>query len=323
MRRIIVVALGGNAIKQADEKGTAEEQFKNVETTSAQLVSMLKFGHRLVITHGNGPQAGNLLLQQEGALGEVPAQPLDIVGAMTQGQIGYMFQQTMQNMLWKEKLPLPVVSIVNQVLVSEDDPDYQDPTKPVGPFYTEEQAAKLRRERPDYVIKEVKPKSVAKRFRRVVASPDPIRNIEYVAIRRMVDAGIVVIASGGGGVPVVYDKDDNLRGTAAVIDKDKAGERLAEVVGADIFLVLTDVDAARIHYGTPQEKPVRTVTVSEMKKLHGEGHFKAGSMGPKVLAAIRFIEWGGDCAIITSLDKAVEALVGKAGTRIIPDPVQE
>lgn len=323
MRKIIVIALGGNAIKQADEKGTAAEQFRNVEITSAQLVSMLKFGHRLVITHGNGPQAGNLLLQQEGALAEVPAQPLDIVGAMTQGQIGYMFQQTMQNMLWKEKLPLPVVSIVNQVLVSEDDPDYKDPSKPVGPFYTEEEAAKLRKERPDYVIKEVKPKSVAKRFRRVVASPDPIRNIEYVAVRRMVDAGIVVIASGGGGVPVVYDKNDNLRGTAAVIDKDKAGERLAEVVGADIFLILTDVDAARVHFGTPQEKAVRTVTLSEMKRLHKEGHFKAGSMGPKVLACIRFIEWGGQCAIITSLDKAIDALIGKAGTRIVPDPVKD
>ena len=323
MRKVIVVALGGNAIKQADEKGTAEEQFRNVEITSAQLVSMLKFGHRLVITHGNGPQAGNLLLQQEAATDEVPAQPLDIVGAMTQGQIGYMFQQTMQNMLWKEKLPLPVVSIVNQVLVSEDDPDYQDPTKPVGPFYTEEEAARIKKERPDYVIKEVKPKSVAKRFRRVVASPDPIRNMEYVAVRRMVDSGIVVIASGGGGVPVVYDKNDNLRGTAAVIDKDKAGERLAEVVGADIFLVLTDVDAARINFGTPQEKPVRNVTLSEMKKLYKEGHFKAGSMGPKVLACIRFVEWVGECAIITSLDKAVDALIGKAGTRIVPDPVKE
>jgi len=323
MRKVIVVALGGNAIKQADEKGTAEEQFKNVEITSSQLVSMLKFGHRLVITHGNGPQAGNLLIQQEAGTEEVPAQPMDIVGAMTQGQIGYMFQQTMQNMLWKEKLPLPVVSVVNQVLVSEDDPDYQDPSKPVGPFYTEEEAKKIKAERPDYVIKEVKPKNVAKRFRRVVPSPDPIRNIEYIAIRRMVDSGIVVIASGGGGVPVVYDKNDNLRGTAAVIDKDKAGERLAEVVGADIFLILTDVDAARIHFGTPQEKPVRTVTISEMRKLYNEKHFKAGSMGPKVLACMRFVEWGGECAIITSLDKAVDALVGKAGTRIVPDPIKE
>jgi carbamate kinase len=323
MRKVIVVALGGNAIKQADEVGTAREQFKNVEITARQLVSMLKYGHRLVITHGNGPQAGNLLIQQEGATDEVPAQPLDIVGAMTQGQIGYMFQQTMQNMLWKEKMPLPVVTIVNQVLVSEDDPDYKDPSKPVGPFYTKEQAEKIKKERPEYIIKEVKPKNVEKRFRRVVPSPDPIRNIEYLAIRRMVDQGIVVIASGGGGVPVVYDAHDNLRGTAAVIDKDKAGERLAEVVGADIFLILTDVDAAKINYGTPQEKAVRTVTLSEMRKLHNEKHFKAGSMGPKVLACMRFIEWGGQCAIITSLDKAVEALIGKAGTRVVPDPVEE
>ena len=321
MRKVIVVALGGNAIKQADEKGTAEEQRRNVAITCEQLVSMLEFGNRLVITHGNGPQAGNLLIQQEAGVAEVPAQPLDIVGAMTQGQIGYMFQQTLQNMLWQKKLPLPVVSIVNQVLVSEDDPDYNDPSKPVGPFYTEEEAERIKKERPEYIIKEVKPKNVERRFRRVVPSPDPIRNVEYVAIRRMVDQGIVVIASGGGGVPVVYDEKDNLRGTAAVIDKDKAGEKLAEVVGADIFLILTDVDSAKVNFGTPDEKSVGCITASEMKKLYDEGHFKAGSMGPKVLAALRFIAWGGQCAIITSLDKAIDALLGKAGTRIIPDQV--
>lgn len=323
MRKIIVIALGGNAIKQADDKGTAAEQRHNVEITCKQLVAMLRYGHRLVITHGNGPQVGNLLLQQEAATAEVPPQPLDIAGAMTQGQIGYMFQQTLQNMCWQEKMPLPVVSIVNQVLVSEDDPDYKDPSKPIGPFYTEEDAAKIRKERPDYVIKEVKPKTVAKRFRRVVASPDPVRNIEYIAIRRMVDAGIVVVASGGGGVPVIYDEDDNLVGVAAVIDKDKAGERLAETIGADMFLVLTDVECAMIHYGTPQQKEVRNVHLSEMKKLYDEGHFKAGSMGPKILACMRFIEWGGQCSIVTSLDKAVEALHGRAGTRITPDPVKD
>jgi carbamate kinase len=322
MRKTIVIALGGNAIKQADEVGTAEEQLRNVAITAKQLVSMLKYGHRLVITHGNGPQAGNLLLQQEAGVQEVPAQPMDVVGAMTQGQIGYMFQQTMQNMLWQERLPLPVVAIVNQVLVSEDDPDYKDPTKPVGPFYTEEEAKKIKAQRPDYVIKEVKPKNVAKRFRRVVASPDPIRNLEYIAIRRMVDAGIVVIASGGGGVPVVWDQQGQIRGTAAVIDKDKAGERLAEVVGADIFLILTDVDHAKINFGTPNEKSVGLVTYSEMKKLYSEKHFKSGSMGPKVLACLRFIEWGGQMAIITSLDKAVEAMMNKVGTRIVPDPAR-
>ena len=321
MRKCIVVALGGNAIKQADEKGTAEEQRRNVAITCKQLVSMLKYGHRLVITHGNGPQAGNLLIQQEAGVAEVPAQPLDIVGAMTQGQIGYMFQQTLQNMLWEERIPLPVVSVVNQVLVSEDDPDYKDPSKPVGPFYTKEEADRIQKERPEYIIKEVKPKDVEKRFRRVVPSPDPIRNIEYLAIRKMVDMGIVVIASGGGGVPVVYNEDGSVRGTAAVIDKDKAGERLAVVVGADIFIVLTDVDSAKINFGTPEEKDVRCATLSEMKKLFDEGHFKAGSMGPKVQACMRFIEWGGQCAIITSLDRAIDALLGKAGTRVIPDEV--
>lgn len=319
MRKVIVVALGGNAIKQADEKGTAEEQRANVAITCEQLVSMLKHGHRLVITHGNGPQAGNLLIQQEAGVAEVPAQPMDIVGSMTQGQIGYMFQQSLQNMLWDEQLPLPVVSVVNQVLVSEDDPDYQDPSKPVGPFYNKEEAEKIKSERPEYVIKEVKPENVERRFRRVVPSPEPIRNVEYLAIRKMVDNGIVVIASGGGGIPVVYDENKRLKGTAAVIDKDKAGEVLATVVGADVFLILTDVPNAKINFGKPDEKDVGCVSYSEMKKLHEEGHFKAGSMGPKVLACLRFIEWGGQSAIITSLDNALSAMLGEAGTRIIPD----
>ncbi|HOO78166.1 MAG TPA: carbamate kinase [bacterium] len=319
-RKTVVVALGGNAIKQADEKGTAEEQRRNVAITCEQLVKLLKKGYRLVITHGNGPQAGNLLIQQEAGAGEVPPQPLDIVGAMTQGQIGYMFQQTLQNMLWREKLPIPVAALVNQVLVSEDDPDYQDPSKPVGPFYTKEEAAKIKAERPDYIIKEVKPANVEKRFRRVVPSPDPLKNIEYDAVRRMVNSGIIVVCSGGGGVPVIYRGDD-LEGTAAVIDKDKAGEKLAEVVGADKFLILTDVDHAKINFGSPEEKNVECITYSAMKKLYDQGHFKAGSMGPKVLACLRFLAWGGQESIITSLDKAVDALAGKCGTRIIPDPV--
>lgn len=319
MRKIIVIALGGNAIKQADEKGTVEEQRKNVATTCRQLVSMIEYGHRLVITHGNGPQAGNLLIQQEAGVDEVPAQPLDIVGAMTQGQVGYMFQQSLQNLLWERHLSLPVVSVVNQVLVSKDDPDYQDPSKPVGPFYTKEEAEKLKAERPEYIIKEVKPENVERRFRRVVASPEPIRNIEYLGIRRMVDAGLVVIASGGGGVPVIYNESGDLEGTAAVIDKDKAGEVLATVVGADIFIVLTDVEHAKINFGQPDEKDIGCVSYSQMKALAAEGHFKAGSMGPKVEACLRFIEWGGQKAIITSLDKAIAALMDQSGTRIIPD----
>jgi carbamate kinase len=323
VRKIIVVALGGNAIKQADEKGTAEEQLRNVATTCRNIVSMLRYGHRLVITHGNGPQAGNLLLQQEAAAKEVPPQPLDVVGAMTQGQIGYMFQQTLQNMLWRERLPLPVVSIVNQVQVRLDDPGFKDPTKPVGSFFTKEEAEKIGKERRGWIMKEVKPGSVEKRFRRVVPSPEPLWNIEYIAIRRMLDAGIVVVASGGGGVPVAYDAGGDLGGVAAVIDKDLAAGRLAEAVGADILLVLTDVECAKLDYGTPREKDLRKLEVSKMRKRYEEGHFASGSMGPKVLACMRFVEWGGLFAIITSLDRAVDALNGKAGTRIVPDRVAE
>lgn len=318
-RKTILVALGGNAIKQADDKGTAEEQFENVYTTCRELVKLLHMGHKLVITHGNGPQSGSLLIQQEECTDQVPAMPLDIVGAMTQGQIGYMFVQAMSNLLWKERNPLNVMAVVNQVLVSEDDPDYNDPSKPVGPFYTAEEAEELKKEKPDWIIKQVKPENVEKRFRRVVASPDPIKNLEYMGIRRMIDAGIVVIASGGGGVPVVYDKDGNLKGTSAVIDKDLAGEKLAEVVGADVFLILTDVPNAMINFGKPDQKEIGKVGYTAMKKYADEGQFAAGSMGPKVKAALRFIEFGGQRSIITSLDKAADALKKGVGTQIIAD----
>jgi carbamate kinase len=319
MRKTILVALGGNAIKQAHEKGTSEEQFENVYTTCRELVKLLKAGYRLCITHGNGPQAGSLLIQQEEGAAQVPALPLDVVGAMTQGQIGYMFQQALTNLLWKERLSLPVTAIVNQVLVSKDDPDYEDPSKPVGPFFNAEELKKIEVDKPDWIMKEVKPKDVEKRFRRVVASPDPIRNLEYQSIRLMLSAGIVVVASGGGGVPVIINEEGSLEGTAAVIDKDLAGERLAEAIGADILLILTDVGNACINYGTDKEEKVGEVTYSKMKKYHAEGQFMAGSMGPKVNACLRFVEFGGEKSIITSLDNAFDAVKGNSGTQIIQD----
>lgn len=318
-RKTILVALGGNAIKQADEKGTAEEQFRNVEITCRELVKLLKANYRLCVTHGNGPQAGSLLIQQEAGAAEVPGQPLDIVGAMTQGQVGYMFMQSLNNMLYEERMQIPVVAIVNQVLVSADDPDYKDPTKPVGPFYTEEEAKALKATKPDWIMKHVKP-TAAKGWRRVVASPDPVKNIEYLAIRRMLEAGIVVVASGGGGVPVVLDGKKNLKGTAAVIDKDLAGEKLAEDIGADILLILTDVPNAKVNFGKPEEKAIGRVRHSEMKAHYDAKQFAAGSMGPKVKAALRFVEYGGERSIITSLDKAFEAIRGDIGTQIVPDP---
>jgi carbamate kinase len=317
----LLVALGGNAIKQAHEKGTPEEQFANCRTTTkllAEIVGRMKDEDRLVITHGNGPQAGNLLVQQDTAKDVVPAQTMDIVGAMTQGQIGYMLQQTLVNFLHDEGLEVPVAAVVNQVLVKEDDPEFfgETASKPVGNFLTEDEAMRLKQDHPEFIVKKVKPNG-ERAWRRTVPSPDPIENVGSAGIRRMVDAGIIVIASGGGGIPVVLDQQGHYRGVEAVIDKDLAGERLAEVVDADTFLVLTDVEKARLNFGQPDEKELGAITLSEAKKHLEEGHFLAGSMGPKVKACIRFLEWGGKRAIITSLDKAVDALEGKTGTRIV------
>ena len=340
MVRRLLIALGGNAIKKSNEEGTTREQFQNVELTCRQIVKLLqRFDEddRIAITHGNGPQVGNLLVQQEEASQLVPAQDLDVVGAMSQGQIGYMFQQTLQNALRKvggrlEKMQ--VVSIVNQVLVSLDDPEFLDPTKPIGNFFTKEEAESLATEKgyvinppagPEhmekkktgFVIKQVKPTGSTQRpFRRVVPSPDPLSNVEGDVIRTLVDQGVIVIASGGGGVPVVTDGDGSLYGVFSVIDKDKAGERMAEAINATDFLVLTDVEYAMLDFGKPTQRPVREMSIEEAEKYLAKGHFLPGSMGPKVEACIRFLRWGGKRAIISSLEKLVDAFDGKTGTYI-------
>ena len=310
MGKTIVIALGGNAIKRAEEEGTAEQQLRNVKITCKHILEIIKRGYRVVITHGNGPQVGNLLIQQEEASKLVPPQPLDILGAMTQGQIGYMLQQTLINYLREEKLNIPVATIITQVLVDKDDPDFNNPSKPVGPFYTRKEAEKLIEEK-GYIIKKVRPGRKA--YRRVVPSPDPIGIIEKDVIKMLVDAGFIVIASGGGGIPVI-NQNGQLRGVEAVIDKDLAGERLAEIVDADIFLILTDVEKVKLNFRKPNEKDLDKLTIAEAEKYLEEGHFLPGSMEPKVKACIRFLKAGGEKAIITSLDKAIEALEGKTGT---------
>jgi len=340
MPKRLLIALGGNAIKQANEEGTTEEQFRNVETTCRQIVSLMTrlSADSIAITHGNGPQAGNLLLQQEEALHSgVPAQTFDVVGAMTQGQIGYMFQQTLQNFLKDAGGALskiPVVSVVNQVLVSPDDPDFLDPTKPVGNFFSKEEADKLAQEKgyvinpkpgkehldkkmKGFVIKQVKPTgSTPKPFRRVVPSPDPIKNVEGETIKRLIDQGVVVVASGGGGIPVVMNKNGHLEGVFAVIDKDKAGERMGEAINATDFLILTDIEYAMLNFGKSNQKPIHEMTTREAENYLAEGHFIAGSMGPKVEACLRFLKWGGKRAIISSLNKLIDAYDGKTGTHI-------
>lgn len=312
----VLVALGGNALMRAGEKGTFEEQVRNVNIACSKLVELVKRGYELVITHGNGPQVGSLAIQQEEAVEKVPPQPLHVLVAMTQGQIGYIIQQTLKNMLEKEGIRKDVVTVLTQVLVDRNDPAFKDPTKPIGPFYFKREAERLSKER-GYCIKKVKPGS-GRVFRRVVPSPKPLRIVEGEVIRRLVDLGVIVIASGGGGIPVALNEKGEYEGVDAVIDKDLAGEKLAEAVGADVFLILTDVEKVKLYFGSPLERDIDVMSVEEAKKYLAEGHFLPGSMAPKIEACIKFLEWGGKKAIITSLEKAVEAIEGRTGTHILP-----
>ncbi len=313
-RELVVIALGGNAIKQAGESGTTEEQMKNVDTAARQIAKISKAGYRVVITHGNGPQAGALLIQQEEASDLVPAQTLTVVGAMTQGQIGWMFQNRLAFHLQNEGIDAPVCSVITQVEVSSDDPDFQDPSKPVGPFYTEAEAKKYASEK-GWVVKEVKP-GVEKSWRRVVPSPEPISIVEEKAINSLLEKKVIVIASGGGGIPVEKESDGSWKGIDAVIDKDRAGFKLAQAVQADKFMILTDVENVYVNFNKPDQKALQEITLDEAQGYLDEGQFFKGSMGPKVEACMRFVKWSGREAIITSLDKALDALEGRTGTRI-------
>jgi len=312
MKRV-VIALGGNAILQRGQKGTYWEQMENVKKTAKGIADIIERGYEVVITHGNGPQVGALLLHMDAGqqLYGIPAQPMDVAGAMTQGQIGYMIGQAITNELKGRGIDKPVATIVTQTIVDKNDPAFKNPSKPVGPFYDEETAKRLAREKGWTVVEDS-----GRGWRRVVPSPDPKGHVEAPVIVDLMEKGFIVIASGGGGVPVV-EENGHLRGVEAVIDKDLAGERLAEEVGADTLMILTDVNGAAINYGKPDEHWLGRVTVGELRKYYEEGHFKRGSMGPKVLAAIRFVEWGGDRAVIASLERAVDALEGKTGTQVV------
>lgn len=313
--QLLVVALGGNAIQKPGERGTAEEQRSNIMTACRHLASLMERGYRLVLTHGNGPQVGSILLQNESARDLVPPMPLDVCGAQSQGLIGYMFQQSLSQALRERGIHTPVVTVVTQVRVSAEDPDFLDPSKPIGPFYEEEEAQVLVREK-GFVVKE----DAGRGWRRVVPSPDPIGIVERGPIRQLVDGGSVVIASGGGGVPVVEGPGGEMEGIEAVIDKDLAGECLARDVDADGFMILTDVEGVAVDYGTPMQRFLDRMTASEAGAYDAEGHFREGSMGPKVRAGIRFVRSGpGRWAIIAGLDHAEEAVMGGAGTRLEAD----
>jgi len=296
---------------QRGQKGTVEEQYENVKRTSARIADLIQRGYKIVMTHGNGPQVGATLLRHEAAKNIVPPFPLDACGAETQGFIGYMMQQALRNELKSRELDKFVVTVITRMIVDKHDSAFENPTKPIGPFYTKEEADTLRQQKPELVIKE----DAGRGYRRVVPSPDPKIIAERSAIRALVDAGFVVVACGGGGIPII-EEGGNAVGVEAVIDKDLGGQRLATLIGANIFVILTDVDGAYVNYGKPNQEMIREITSGKLRNFAKEGQFKEGSMAPKVEAAIRFVESGGERAIIASLGKLIEALDNKTGTQV-------
>ena len=314
-RKTVVIALGGNALVRAGQEGTVDEQFANLRQTSEQLLSFLDGENRVVITHGNGPQVGNLLLCIEATRDTVPPLSLDICGAATQGLMGYMIQQIVANTLREKGLKHNITTVLTQVLVDEHDPAFASPSKPIGPFYNLEQMQKLRREQGWELIEDAQ-----RGYRRVVASPAPMDIQQTRIIQDMLDNGEIVIAVGGGGVPVVREKTGSLRGTDAVIDKDLASACLAINIEAEMFLLLTSVEKVSRDFGRPSQKDLDTITVNEAEALLAEGHFGKGSMEPKIMAGIKFLKESKNHAerqvIITLPEAATAAMQGKTGTRM-------
>lgn len=317
MSKLILVAVGGNALIRAGQKGTAQEQFENAVETAQAIVRLIKSGHRVVLTHGNGPQVGAMLTRTELAAAHAYRLPLDCCVAATQGEIGYVLQYAMWQAMQQEALHVPVVSLVTQVLVDSHDPAFQHPTKPIGPFYTKEVAERYR-DLFGWVIVE----DSSRGYRRVVSSPQPREIIELDAIRACVDRGLVVIAGGGGGIPVFNDHDLS-KGVEAVIDKDATSAILASQLNADIFAIATEVEKVCLDFKKPTQRQVDTLTLAECKQFLAVGQFPPGSMGPKISAAMLFLDRGGKEAVITNHEHLFDAIHGRGGTRVLHDVVAE
>lgn len=307
----VVIALGGNALEDKSLPSTAEAQLEVVKKTCEYLAEISCAGYEIAIVHGNGPQVGRLLLASETAKDVTPAMPFDVCGAMTQGYIGYHIQQGLKHALAKRNRILPVVTIVTQVVVNENDPAFNNPTKPIGLFYSEQEAIMIAKEK-GFIMKE----DAGRGWRRVVPSPMPEKIIEVDTIKRLWDSTIA-IACGGGGVPVIENEDGSVEGIAAVIDKDLAAEKLAEDINADILMILTEVEKVSINYKKPNQEDLSFMTAAEAEKYMDEGHFAPGSMLPKVMAAVKFVKNNPPRkSIITSLYKSMDALNGLTGTVI-------
>jgi carbamate kinase len=313
MSQVALVAIGGNSLIRAGERGTIEEQLANAHATAKSIVQMVSRGWQLVITHGNGPQVGAALLRSERAAGEVYTQPLDVCVAATQSEIGYLLQRAIEYELRQIGLFTPVMTVLTQVRVDENDPAFQNPTKPIGPFYSGRDAEAKQRDLGWKMIEDA-----ARGYRRVVPSPEPVEVFEQDIIRKILGLGMIVITAGGGGIPVIERKNYLVLGAEAVIDKDRVSALLASELKTDLFMISTDADQVYLDFRKPTQRGIRQATAGEMADYQGQGHFAAGSMGPKIEAAIRYLRSGGREVIITSPEQLLDAIDGKAGTHIVP-----
>lgn len=311
MAKVAVVAVGGNSLIKDKQHQTVQDQYDAAFETSQHIADMIEMGYNVVITHGNGPQVGFILLRSEAARDILHEVPLDSCGADTQGAIGYMFQQALYNIFQKRKIDKLAATVVTQVVVDPEDPAFKNPTKPIGPFYNETEA-KERQKKENWSIME----DAGRGWRRVVPSPIPKEIVEQEAIKTLIDRGFVVIAVGGGGIPVIKKPNGDLEGTAAVIDKDFASSLLASNIKADVFVISTAVEKVCLNFGKPDQVALDKMNLADCKKYIEEGHFKPGSMLPKIKAIVSFLEKGGEKAIITNPENLRSALEGKTGTHI-------
>lgn len=310
-RKIALIAFGGNAILPKTQRGLQSEQIKNAQKAAQLMIYIVKRGYDLIVVHGNGPQVGNLLIQMEESITKVPPFSLEVCDAMTEGSMGFMLEKAMVNELRKNSVDKDVATLITQVVVDREDPAFENPTKPVGPFYTKYRAQMLRREKKWAMIEDS-----GRGYRKVVPSPKPIDVIPKRIIQNLVHSGKIVIALGGGGIPVIINGRGLFEGVEAVIDKDYAASLVAREVKADLFIILTNVDRVCLNYGTPDEEPIEVMTVKQAEEHISQGQFPPGSMGPKIKAAIEYIQGGGKEVLITSANHLKASLINRSGTKI-------
>ena len=314
MTKTCLIALGGNALSPKGEAGTIAEQFLHTRESMVEIMEFVRRGYNICLTHGNGPQVGHELLRMDLTHNTVPPLPLGVCVAGTQGTIGYMIQQSLQNALRDEKVDREVVTLVTQVQVHEDDPSISNPTKYIGNRYPKKEAEALAKKF-GWIIKEQEPGQ----WRRVVPSPDPEYVMHGISIRTLVEKGTIVLAAGGGGIPVYNDKDHKLEGLDAVIDKDLTAAKLGWIIRAREYYIITDIDQVYLHFKTQQQEPILQMTATEAKQYEEKGHFQKGSMGPKIRSAVHFLKHGGSKAVITNIQNITKAMNNQAGTTIFPE----